>query len=66
LSFTAGAQQGEQVRRIGVLWEESHGMVQAENIDSGIRNFQLDNRFGRDHHCLAHLSKFALTRHDQS
>jgi folate-binding Fe-S cluster repair protein YgfZ len=35
-------------------------MVQAENIDSGISNFQLDNRSGRDHHSLAHLSKFPL------
>jgi len=36
-------------------------MAQAENIDSGISNFQLDNRSGRDHHSLAHLSKFALS-----
>jgi hypothetical protein len=35
-------------------------MVQAENIDSGISNFQLDNRSRRDHHSLAHLSKFTL------
>jgi hypothetical protein len=31
-------------------------MVRAENIDSRISNFQLDNRSGRDHHSLAHLS----------
>jgi len=37
-------------------------MVQAENIDSGIPNFQLDNRFGRDYHSLAHLPKFILTQ----
>jgi hypothetical protein len=36
-------------------------MVQAENIDSGISNFQLDNCSGRDHHSLAHLSKFTLS-----
>jgi hypothetical protein len=36
-------------------------MVHAENNDSGIPNFQLDNRFGRDHHSLAHLSKFTLS-----
>jgi hypothetical protein len=36
-------------------------MVQAENIDSRISNFQLDNRPGRDHHSLAHLSKFTLS-----
>jgi hypothetical protein len=43
------------------IWEEGNGMVQAENIDSGIPNFQLDNRSGRDHHSLAHLSKFTLS-----
>jgi hypothetical protein len=26
------------------IWEESHGMVQPENIDSGHSNFQLDTR----------------------
>ena len=26
------------------IWEESHGMVQPENIDSGHLNFQLDTR----------------------
>ena len=31
-------------------------MVRAENIDSRISNFQLDNRSGGDHHSLAHLS----------
>ena len=31
-------------------------MVRAENIDSRISNFQLDNRSGRNHHNLAHLS----------
>jgi len=31
-------------------------MVRAENIDSRISNLQLDNRSGRDHHSLAHLS----------
>jgi hypothetical protein len=36
-------------------------MVQAENNDSGISNFQLDNCSGRDHHSLAHHSKFTLT-----
>ena len=36
-------------------------MVQAENIDSGISNFQLDNCSGRDHHSLAHLPKFTLS-----
>jgi hypothetical protein len=35
-------------------------MVQGEDIDSGISNFQLDNRFGRNHHSLAHLSKFTV------
>jgi hypothetical protein len=28
------------------IWEESHGMVQPENIDSGRSNFQLDTRCG--------------------
>jgi hypothetical protein len=36
-------------------------MVQAENNDSGISNFQLDNCSGRDHHSLAHLPKFTLS-----
>jgi hypothetical protein len=36
-------------------------MVQADNIDSGISNSQLDNCSGRDHHSLAHLSKFKVT-----
>jgi hypothetical protein len=35
-------------------------MVHAENIDSGISNFQLDNCSGRDHHSLAHHSKLTL------
>jgi hypothetical protein len=35
-------------------------MVQAENNDSGISNFQLDNCSGRDHRSLDHLSKFTL------
>ena len=43
------------------IWEEGNGMVQAENIDSWIPNFQLDSRSGRDHHSLAHLSKFTLS-----
>jgi hypothetical protein len=43
------------------IWEEGDGMVHAENVDSGISNFQLDNRSGRDHHSLAHLSKFELS-----
>jgi hypothetical protein len=43
------------------IWEEGNGMAQAENIDSGIPNFQLDNRSGRDHRSLAHLSKFTLS-----
>jgi hypothetical protein len=36
-------------------------MVQAENIDSGISNFQLDNCSGRDHNSLGYLSKFTLS-----
>jgi hypothetical protein len=36
-------------------------MVHAENIYSGISNFQLDDRSERDYHSLAHLSKFALS-----
>lgn len=36
-------------------------MVHAENIDSGISNFQLDNRSGRDHHSLARLSKYTVS-----
>ena len=46
-------------------------MVRAENIYSGISNFQLDDRSERDYHSLAHLSKFALSgagapsRHDE-
>jgi hypothetical protein len=36
-------------------------MVQAENIDSRISNFQLDNRSGRGHHSLARFSKFTLS-----
>jgi hypothetical protein len=36
-------------------------MVQAENNNSGLSNFQLDNCSGRDHHSLAHLSKFTLS-----
>ena len=35
-------------------------MVQPENIDSGCSGFQLDDRSRRDHHSLAHLSKFPL------
>jgi hypothetical protein len=38
-----------------------HGMVQAENIDSGCSSFQLDDRSRCDHHSLAHLSKFPLS-----
>jgi hypothetical protein len=48
------------------LGSKGNGMVQAENIDSGIPNFQLDNRFGRDHHSLAHLSKFTLSEAGQA
>jgi hypothetical protein len=36
-------------------------MVQAENIDSRCSSFQLDDRSRRDHHSLAHLSKFPLS-----
>jgi hypothetical protein len=41
-------------------------MVQGENVDSGISNFQLDDCSGRDHHSLAHLSKFTLTPPERS
>ena len=37
------------------IWEESHGMVWPENIDSGHSNSQLDGRSGRRHCNLAHL-----------
>jgi hypothetical protein len=36
-------------------------MVQAENNNSGISNFQLANCSWCDHHSLAHLSKFTLS-----
>ena len=36
-------------------------MVQAENIDSRCSSFQLDDRSRRDHHSLAHRSKFPLS-----
>jgi hypothetical protein len=35
--------------------EESHGMVQPEDIDSGHSNFQLGARSGRYHHNLDRL-----------
>src|SRR5262249_356579 len=37
------------------IWEESHGMVQPENIDSGHSNSQLGARSGRYHHNLGRL-----------
>ena len=36
-------------------------VVQAENIQSGISNFQLDNCSGRDHNSFGCLSKFTLS-----
>ncbi len=36
-------------------------MVQADNIDSRCSSFQLDDRSRRDHHSLAHRSKFPLS-----
>jgi hypothetical protein len=36
-------------------------MVQAENIHSRCSSFQLDDRSWRDHHSLAHRSKFPLS-----
>jgi len=37
-------------------------MVQAENIDSRCSSFQLDDCSRRDHHSLAHLSKYPLSQ----
>jgi hypothetical protein len=45
----------------GPIWEEGHGMVQAENINSRCSSFQLADRSRRDHHSLAHSSKFPLS-----
>ena len=46
----------------GLSGRKRNGMVQRKNIDSGLSSFQLDDRFGRRHHTLAHLATFKLSR----
>ena len=42
-------------------WEEGHGMVQPENIDSGYPNFQLDTRSCGSRRDLDYLSRCNVT-----
>ena len=51
---------GCQVR--APIWEESHGMVQPENIDSGHSNFQLDTRCGGYSRNLDYLLVYLVLR----
>jgi hypothetical protein len=44
------------------IWEESHGMVQPENIDSGHSNFQLDTRSGGYYRNLDYLLVYLALR----
>jgi hypothetical protein len=45
-----------------IIWEESHGMVQPENIDSGHSNFQLDTRSGGYYRNLDYLLVYLALR----
>jgi hypothetical protein len=53
------AWEAAQVRRSS--WEEGHGMVQPENIDSGYPNFQLDTRSCGSRRNLDYLSRCNVT-----
>jgi hypothetical protein len=48
--------------RLVIIWEESHGMVQPENIDSGHSNFQLDTRSGGYYRNLDYLLVYLALR----
>jgi len=61
LAPSAGSARRTRRTTEGSIWEECHGMVKSENIDSGRSSFQLDDRSGR-HHCnLARLLTHVLT-----
>jgi hypothetical protein len=49
-------------RVILVSWENCHGMVQPENIDSGHSNFQLDTRCGGYSRNLDYLLVYLVLR----
>jgi tetratricopeptide (TPR) repeat protein len=56
--FRRAAEQNDAAAQtnLGIMYDFGHGVVR----DYG--NFQLDNCSGRNHHSLAHLSKFTLSR----
>ena len=53
------AWEAAQVERSS--WEEGHGMVWPENIDSGYSNFQLDTRSSGPRRNLDYLSRCNVT-----